>query len=263
MLKAQINSHNKKLLTLFAVLGITLNVPSFSEESKTSSLSSEQKAEVELVVRDVLKKDPDLVEASLRAGMEKKEAAAREEAKKAVKAEHKALFEDSKDPILGNPNGTVSMVVFMDPYCGYCRKFQAVLLGLVKERKDLKVVYKAYPIMSNESKQAAEEEMAANDMGRFQDYHEAIYESSVRSRKERFALAEKNKIDLAKLKDNIPGISKSAGAAAVEKRLEGNMKLGRKLGINGTPAFIIGGELHPGMVGKEELIELINAQAKK
>lgn len=149
------------------------------------------------------------------------------------------------------------IVVFMDPYCGYCRKFQTILLSLLKERKDLKVIYKAYPILSSESKLAAEEELAAHSIGRFQDFHEALYESSVRSRKDRLELAEKNKIDLTKLKNSIPGLSKSAEAAAIEKQLQANKKLGGKLGINATPCFIINDQLHSGFAEKDELVNLL------
>lgn len=241
---------NYSLLTL-----ILLNSECFAE------FSGEQKKEIEKIVRDLVDSDPDMLESSLRKGFEKKEQAKKEEANKVVKQEHKALFEDSKDPFLGNPNGSEVVVVFMDPYCGYCRKFQTTLLSLIKERKNLKVIYKAYPILSAESKLAAEEELAAHSIGRFQDFHEALYESSVRSRKDRLELAEKNKIDLVKLKNSIPGLSKSSEATAVEKQLEANKKLGKKLGINATPCFIINDELYSGFAEKEELIGLLTKKS--
>lgn len=252
-----------KLFSVIIIGGLLLTVKAFSEEAKSVNLSPAQKDEVVSIVRDVLKNEPELIESSLRQGMEKKEAAAQEESKNALKTEKKALFEDSEDPFLGNPKGTVQMVVFMDPYCGYCRKFQAILLSVVKERKDLKVIYKVYPILSAESKKAAEEELAANKIGRFQDFHEALYESSVRSRKDRLDLAEKNKIDVAKMKENIPGIGKAPGAAQIEKHLERNAKLGAKIGIHGTPAFIIGESLNPGFVEKDALIAMLDQNAKK
>jgi protein-disulfide isomerase len=150
----------------------------------------------------------------------------------------------------------------MDPYCGYCRRFQSILLPLTKERKDLKIIYKALPILGQESKLAAEEELAANAIGRFSDYHEAIYESAVKTRQERFDLATKANFDMAQFKDNIPGIGKSAASASVDKRLDDNIKLAQKLKINGTPAFIVGDELYPGAVDKNELVEILNKQKK-
>lgn len=240
-------------ITLFATL---LASGAMAEEAKTSSLSPEQKKEVEGIVRDMLNREPEMIESSLRASLDKKQKEARDEANKAVKGAHKALYEDSEDPIIGNPKGTVTMVVFMDPYCGYCRKFQPLLHKAVKEHKDLKIIYKALPVLGPESKKAAEEELAANCMGRFQDYHEAVYESSVHSRKERMELAEKNNIDTKTLK---------AGVASnkVDKHLERNAQLASKLGIHGTPAFIIGEELFPGYMDKEQLDDLIKAASKK
>jgi protein-disulfide isomerase len=242
---------------LFSTLLLTsLTATAMAAEATPSSLTAEQKAQMETIVRDVLKREPELVEASLRANMEKKEAAAAEAAKKVIKESHKELYEDHEDPILGNPNGTISMVVFMDPYCGYCRKLQKDLLEVVKERKDLKIIYKPYPVLSKESIMAAEEELATNAMGRFQDYHEAIYSSDAKSRKERMNLAHKKKIDKKTLLRDIE-------AKKVDKQLERNIQLGAKLGIRGTPAFIIGDELNPGYAPKATLISMLDEHAKK
>lgn len=245
--------NTNKLLTT-TLLGLIIATGCNATDTKGSTLTPEQKKEVEALIKDTLMKQPELIEASLRANMEKKEAEAREAAQKAVKTEHKALFEDAEDPIIGNQKGTISMVVFMDPYCGYCRKFQPVLHKAVKKHKDLRIIYKPIPIMGPESKKAAEEELSASYMGRFPDYHEAVYESSVKSRQDRMQLAEKNNIDIKALKEGI-------ASHKVDKHLERNKQLAVKLGINGTPAFVINNQLHPGYVDEDHLDALI-AEAK-
>lgn len=244
--------------TLFTVIAsLMICSPALCEVKNESAMSKKDVENIENVVRDLIKREPQIIEKALNASLEAAKAAEEKEGSKLVAKERQAIFEDKNDPILGNPNGSVAIAVFMDPYCGYCRKFQAVLLSLAKERKDLKIIYKAFPILGAESVKAAEEELAANIIGRFADYHEAIYESAVRSRKERLELAASNHIDVTKLTDNTPGLGKEPGAAQVEKQLRENIKLGKRLGLNGTPAFVLGDQLVKGYVEKEALNAMI------
>jgi protein-disulfide isomerase len=57
-------------------------------------------------------------------------------------------------------------------------------------------------------------------------------------------------LDMARLEKELAG-------PAVAEAIRQNMALADKLGLSGTPAFIIGGEVVPGAVGVEPLRQAI------
>ena len=59
-----------------------------------------------------------------------------------------------------------------------------------------------------------------------------------------------------------PGSSLERSAAGVGAELSNNLDLARKLGINGTPAWVVGDRLLVGAVGREAL-EAAIAEARK
>lgn len=252
----------KTLIGTAILIGFLSEPLSAAINNNPSTFNSEQKAAVETIVKDLLNREPELIEIAIKNRIEQKENAAKTEASKVIKTQYQALFENAEDPVLGNPKGSLTLVAFMDPYCGYCRRFQATLLEIAKEQPELKIIYKAYPILGIQSRQAAEEELAAHAQGKFKDYHQALYESEARTRKERLKLAKDNKINIKALKDNLPGLSNSKGALKVEKQISQNLNLGKKLQIHGTPAFIFADALYAGAMTKESLMELLKEHKK-
>src|SRR5690606_4479098 len=63
--------------------------------------------------------------------------------------------------VLGNPNGTVTLVEFSDYACTYCRQSLADVDALIAANPDLKVVVREYPILMPESVDAARMALAA------------------------------------------------------------------------------------------------------
>lgn len=224
--------------------------------------SPEQVAQVETIIRDLLAREPALIENALRASMQKKEQEAKEHSLKMVKKHQDEIFGNKNDPYLGNPKATVTLAVFMDPYCGHCRHLQQNLKEVMATRNDFKVIYKAFPILSKESQLAAEEELAANRLGQFSNYHTALYASDADNRAARLELAGKEKIDVTKMKEYLEG-KDNKKAQEIDKELEANRQLGQKLGINGTPAIVAGDTLISGAMSKEQINQLLDEMKKQ
>src|ERR1043166_3884083 len=106
-----------------------------------------QKTQIEEVVRQLLTtKEPDII---MKAAQEYQRKQAEEENKKAKEGivnNKDKLFNDPKDPYLGNPKGDVVILEFFDFNCGYCKKVLEPLQQLVKDDSNVKVVLKEYPI---------------------------------------------------------------------------------------------------------------------
>ncbi len=210
-----------------------------------------QRAEIVGILRDALRSDPSI----LREALEKLEAAEqrdREGAARAAIAVHaEALFRDPADPSKGNPQGAVTVVEFFDPRCGYCKRMRPVVEELLRRQRDVRWVMKDLPILGPNSVLASRALLAAQRQGKYAELHDAV----LRLREEPAEPvlrreAERAGLDWARLKRDMED-------PAVQRRIEANAALAQALGIQGTPAMVVGETLVPGAVDLAALERLV------
>jgi protein-disulfide isomerase len=229
-----------------------------SAADATASLPDDQKAAIEAVVRDLLtKKEPELVLKAAQAAQEKMEAESTSKAKQAILANKERLYNDPSAPVAGNPKGDAAVVAFLDYQCGYCKAVIPTLKKLVEQDKDLRIIYKEYPILGEGSTIAAKAALASVKQGKYFKLHEALFTA-----KDHFAnedqilkLAKEVGIDVDRLKKDMADDS-------IDKIIAANRALGQLVGAHGTPTFIIGNDLVPGVLPLEQMKDKI-AQARK
>lgn len=152
--------------------------------------------------------------------------------------------------VLGNPNGTVTLVEFSDYACGYCRHSVEDIRQLVAKNPELRVVIREFPILSPASADAARMALAAAEQGKFAAFHDAMFAAGQPGPDTIDAAARKAGLDLAKAK-------KAITSKRIDAEISRNLDLARQLGFNGTPSWIAGDELIPGAVGADELARAI------
>ena len=145
----------------------------------------------------------------------------------------------------------VTLVEFYDYACPYCKASNPHIDRLVKEDKGLRIVYRELPILGSDSVAAARFALAASKAGRFQIFHDALWEAG------RPAPAT---ITAAASAANIPATMQND--PAVEAELKRNFQIAGQLGATGTPLFIVGDRVMNGAVGYETLKQAI-ADARK
>ncbi len=222
--------------------------PSFSE--------TETRA-IEDIVRDYLLAHPEvLLEAMQR--LEEKERLAKVEAQRAaIAANLEALKRDPDSPVIGNPDGDVTLVEFFDYRCPYCRKVTADLMDAVEKDGGIRLVFKEFPILGPDSMVAARAALAAAQQDRYRDFHLALMTVPGQLDEPRIlALASDLGLDVDRLREDM-------GSEGVERQIRANHQLGRALQINGTPAFIVGNEIVPGAVPMQQLLELVRRERAK
>lgn len=210
-----------------------------------------QRAEIVAIIRDALRQDPTILRDAL-AAMEAAEAEQRQGAQRAaIVAEQEALFRSPEDAIKGNPRGDITIVEFFDARCGYCKQLHPTIEALIRRDGNLRVVLKDLPILGPASVLASRALVAAQRQGRYVELYDAlarlrgeVTEATLRQEAERVGL------DWARLRREMED-------PAVQRRLEGNLRLARRLGIDGTPALVIGTRLIPGAVDLATLEDAI------
>jgi protein-disulfide isomerase len=139
----------------------------------------------------------------------------------------------------GNPNGDVTVVAFMDYACGYCRASLPGIEELLAKDPNVRVVYREFPVLGPESVVAARWALAAAEQGKFRAFHDALYAAGPPNVENITLAAGKAGLDKEL-------VNKAVQSKAVEQEILANHKLGEKLAMTGTPAWVIGGKLLSG-----------------
>lgn len=148
--------------------------------------------------------------------------------------------------VLGNPQGSITLVEFSDYACGYCRQSLADVQQLIAANPDLRVVIREYPILSAGSADAARMALAAADQGKYEAFHDAMFAQEGPSPEGIEAAATAAGVDLATARAAIE-------AGLYEQQLQNNVFLGQTMQLGGTPAFIVGDQVLNGAVGAAQI----------
>ncbi|MCC6887750.1 MAG: DsbA family protein [Hyphomicrobiales bacterium] len=147
-----------------------------------------------------------------------------------------AVLRDADNPVLGNPDGDITIVEYFDYQCPYCRKVAPVLAQVMREDGKLRVVLKDWPILGQPSRYAARLVLAAKFQGKYQAANEALIGRGGRLTEadadETLAAAG---VDLARAKADL-----DANKNKIDALLRRNDLQAQAFGFRGTPAFIVG-----------------------
>ncbi len=210
-----------------------------------------QRGAVVEILRQALREDPTILRDAL-AALEAAEARDRTQAaSRALVTEREALTRNPADVVRGNPRGDVTVVEFFDVRCGFCRQMTPVLEELVRRDPRVRLVLKDLPILGPNSVLAARALIAAQRQGKYGELHDALMalrgevaEAQIQREAERLGL------DWARLRIDMED-------AAVTARIDANLALARRIGVEGTPAMVIGDRLVGGAVPIETLLQFV------
>lgn len=216
-----------------------------------ASLSPEQKTEMQELIRSYLLENPEILR-EMATVLEAKDKQAEDDMrKKALTTLAPQIFKTADDPSVGNPNGDVTIVEFMDYNCGWCKKSMSEVTTLLESDDKVRVVFKEFPIFGEHSEYAARAALAAAKQNKYWELHQAMFSHDGQVTTDVVnQLAEGLGLDMAKLKTDIE--SKEVGES-----IAANMQLGKELAINGTPAFIIDDQVYGGYLPIDRLVSSI------
>jgi len=165
-----------------------------------------------------------------------------------------ALYDDPMSHVGGNPDGDVTFVEFVDYKCGYCRKAFPEMKALLKADGNIRIIYKEFPILGEESLLASRFAVSAKLIGGDEAYgplHDALMTMRANVTKE----------SLVTVADGL-GLDGEAVLAGisdpqVDAVLGENHALASRLQITGTPTFVIGEQLVRGYVPLDAMGDVV------
>jgi len=213
-------------------------------QAAKADLDASDRAAVTALIEEFIRNNPQAVRDSLLA-LAAREETARQQAGLAK------VRDDRGDPTMGNPNGAITLYEFSDYNCGYCKRVFEPIQQMLRNNKDVRLVIKEFPILSQSSLVAAKAAIAAEMQGKFSDFHVAMmtYRGQI-TNDVVMRIAGQVGLDNAQLQIDM----ESPATAAIIQRTR---DAATALGINGTPGLVIGDKVIPGAIGLEELTQLI------
>ena len=203
-------------------------------------------------LEDFILNNPEIIIKSLNDFEKKKEIELLSRQKEYLKNNSTLIQSPNYNLFNGNPNAEKIIVEFFDYNCGYCKRAHKEIMDLLDQKRDIKVIYKNLPILSKQSTYLAKLSLALGKKNNllFLEFHDYIFNLKKIDQKGIESFFKSKKISFEK----IQVLSQSED---INLKLEQNLEIANKIGISGTPAYVIENELISGFVGKGMLKSLL------
>ena len=203
-------------------------------------------------IRAYLLENPEVIEEAIRILRARQEEEERKRAEAAIAENGEALRAHPMSPVSGNPKGDVTVVEFFDYRCGFCKRALPAMKALLEDDANVRVVWKEFPILGPVSVFAARAAMASARQGLYLPFHLALMEEPELSEDKVLQIAVRTDLDMERLQQDM-------NDPAIQAYLDETRALAEKLGIGGTPAFVVGDALIPGVIDTAALKDLVAA----
>ena len=178
---------------------------------------------------------PGVIQEGINAYNDKQHKALLAQAASAIAPRRQALQDDSRD-FVANPQGRITVVEFFDYRCPYCKADQAALQSLIAADKDIRFVFKEYPIIPDKDGQggvslrAAQAALAARRAGKYLEVHDAL-----------MAAPDLDAAVIARvLRDHGLDPAQATASPDALRQLADVRQLASAIHVGGTPTFIVG-----------------------
>lgn len=221
-----------KVINRLAASALLISMGTTTVMAGDSNITPAQKADIEKIVHDYLLSNPEVLIEASQVLQQKQQQSMQVQAQSAIVENAHQLFND-KMTTVGAPKGNVTLVEFFDYQCIHCKKMAPVISELVKNDKNLRVIYKEFPIFGKSSDKASRAALAAAMQGKYLPMHEALIKQDKRLTDDIIMNAAKSiGLNMDKFKTDMT-------SKAVSDILNANRQLAEKLHLMGTPAFIV------------------------
>lgn len=213
-----------------------------------SALTPEQEARVKELVRQTLLDNPQII-AEVADKLDQQASQARDKNIKATIEEYKALlFNDAYSPRIGAKKPALTLVVFTDYNCPYCKKFDPYLEKIVKDYPQVAVVMKFLPFRSESSLTSAQLALTLwnTHPDQFMKFNEVLMS--------KVGYHDNASIEAAKKR---AGVDVDKPDAKSLETIKTSLALADKLGIQGTPATLIGDQILSGWVEYDQFKSMV------
>lgn len=224
-----------------------------------SDMAAADRAGAVALVRQALLDDPIMLEEAI-AALEATRATQEEvQMSQVILQNADALLSDQYASVMGNPDGAITLVEFLDYNCGFCKRAHDDVMRLIAQYDDVRVLVKDFPVLGPGSLEAAQVAVAYRAIG---GNMPAFIDAMMReeSAQADAALARSVALDLGA---NAVALNLALDSPELMQSIAVAYELAETLNIRGTPAFIVGDQRLMGAVGFDRLSQAIQAERER
>lgn len=243
------------LSSMLCAAALMLAPQAHADSLDLDAMSAGDRAAFGAEIRAYLLENPEVIMEAIQVLEKRREYAAQNADRQLVQTYAQQLYNDGFSYVAGNPDGDVTVVEFLDYRCGFCKRAHPVVEELLDRDPNIRLIVKEFPILGPDSVLAGKMALAALDLDRSK-YGELsdrlmTYNGNV-TEQVAYRIAGEVGFDIADLKS-------LAGSTEIDDRLQRNYQLAQGLGLQGTPAFVIGTEVVRGFLPVEEMIAAVQS----
>ena len=253
---------NRRTIVPLLIAGLVLAfsaVPTFAQPKATSpsmssAMSPAERESIEGVVQNLLMKNPEIIIEAIQSMRQREQRESEERTKANLVKFKNELLNDPNTPVGANVKGDVTIVEFFDYRCGYCKRVFPDIIKVLNTDKNIRYVFKEFPILGPESVTASKAALAAwsLDKTKYMALHKALMGS-------KGGLPEGRVLDFAtKAGYDAMALKTAMKDPKIDDLIAKNFELAKAFDINGTPAFIIGDEIIRGAIDLQALRAIIS-----
>lgn len=245
-----------KLLSLLGAIMLALS--SVIVTAQDAPIDPAERDKIEQVVQDYLMENPEIIAIAIRE-LQRRQTVAR--MAPAVEMYREYLENDPEVAVIGNPEGDVTIVEFFDYRCGFCRRHFPEVMRLVKEDGNIRYIPRQFPVLDRDGQTpvsylAATAALAAHKQGKFEEFHIATMTApGSLTENTLYEIAGRIGLDVTRLKADM-------NDRILEKSVQNTLAIGKDIGFEGTPGYIIGKDVILGAEGYDRLVGAVTRARK-
>lgn len=220
-----------KMRSLLAALALLAALPAAAQ----APMSEAERAALHAEIRGYLLEHPEILTEMIAILEARQQTVQAEQDQELVGQHAAAIFDDGFSYVGGNPEGSFTVVEFLDYQCGFCRRAHPEVMELIATDGDIRWIVKELPILGPGSELAARAAIATL-IAEGPERYAALNDRLMRLQ---------GQIDDATLDRTLveAGLDPAAIRAAMQdaevtRRIDETHALARALGISGTPSFV-------------------------
>lgn len=173
---------------------------------------------------------------------------------------------DSGEPTLGSADAPVTIIEFSDFQCPFCSRFTMITFKQIEEEYVgtglVKVVFRQFAFLGQESQWAAEAAECANEQGRFWEYHDKLFSSQAGENRGAFSKSNLKRF-AAELGLGTQAFNQCLDSGRYADEVKEDTAEGKRRGVQGTPTFFVNGQKLVGAQPFSEFQRIIAEELRK
>lgn len=230
----------------------SLNSKAVIKSSDTDASGTMSKESLEKAIQEYILAHPESIIASLEGLQKKKYDEISKKASEYLKTNLSEIQEFGIPPVIGNPSGDVTIVLFYDYKCSFCKKASQVLTELVSMDKNVKIVLRPIAVLGEESDYATKVALAVNKISeeKFVNIHNKLMEIDRITGDKVKTLLSDNYIDYGMFENEMNSYS-------LKQSMHKNAEFTKHLGMKGAPSYVVGSNFFSGLLDLDKIVSLI------